>query len=67
MSRKLLSAILVAASFGAIAFTADADPIIEPGYGCEIGCKWFVTYDENGNVSGGYWVCPGEENECAPE
>lgn len=35
MSKKLLGAILVAASFGAIAFAANADPITEPGYGCD--------------------------------
>jgi hypothetical protein len=65
MSRKLLGALLVAASFGAIAFSANADPIIiEPGYGCEIGCKWYQSYDQNGNPNGGYWICPGEEAEC---
>lgn len=67
MSRKLLGAIVIAASFGAMAYTANADPITEPGYGCEIGCKWYASYDANGNVTGGYWVCPGEEAECAPE
>lgn len=64
MARKFLGAILAAASLGAVAFTANADPITEPGYGCEIGCKWHVIRDEEDNIIGGYWECPGEFAEC---
>lgn len=58
LKKTLLAAMIAASTLVAVPQAAQATP------DCYLNCLFIGTYDGDGNLIGGYWLCPGEQADC---
>ena len=64
LTRIVAASLLASSMFVAVPTAATAKAVTAATPDCYLNCRWVVIRDENWNIIGGYWECPGEQADC---